>query len=69
MDGERQSGYQKMYFDINSLSAAGAQAGNKINGAGEAFVKAVIKRNHLVLPIENVVLEIFPVKCSVLIEI
>lgn len=69
MDGERQSGYQKMYFDINSLSAAGAQAGSKINGAGEAFVKAVIKYNHFILHIENVVLEIFPVKCSVQTEI
>lgn len=44
MDEERQSGYQKMYFDINSLSAARVVADNKMNGAGEAFVKAVI--NH-----------------------
>lgn len=47
MDEERQSGYQKMYFDINSLSAAGVLADNKTNGAGEAFVKALIRHSTL----------------------
>lgn len=43
MDEERQSGYQEMHFDVNSLSAARGVADNKPNGAEEAFVKAVTK--------------------------
>lgn len=45
MGEERQSGYQEMYFDINSLSAARGLAGNKTDGAGEAFVKAVTEHS------------------------
>lgn len=45
MGEEKQPRYQKMYFDINSLSAAGVPGGDKTNGAGQAFVKAVIKHS------------------------